>query len=82
MFHIKINLVLKTENQQNMQYLAYLQTKQSIEKNEKTSCIFLDFAKAFHTVKHAILLLKLEHYGTRGPLNTDSNQTLVIENRH
>ena len=48
MFYIKTNLVLKTENQQNMQYLAYLQTKQSIEKKEKTSCIFLDFAKAFH----------------------------------
>ena len=82
MFYIKTNLVLKTENQQNMQYLAYLQTKQSNEKKEKTSCIFLDFAKALHTVNHAILPSKLEHYGIRGPLNTDSNQTLVIKNRH
>jgi hypothetical protein len=38
----------------------------TLEKNEYGVCIFLDFAKAFDTVNHDILIEKLEHYGIRG----------------
>ena len=39
---------------------------ESFENKKKTICIFLDFAKAFDTVNHKILLRKLEYYGIRG----------------
>ena len=38
----------------------------AIEQKQRSCCIFLDFAKAFDTVNHEILLNKLEYYGIRG----------------
>ena len=39
---------------------------QSIGKQEKLSCMFLDFAKAFDSVDHKILLKRLDYYRLRG----------------
>ena len=38
----------------------------AIEKRELSCCVFLDFAKAFDTVDHTILIKKLDYYGIRG----------------
>ncbi len=42
------------------------QLTNALNKKEISCCIFLDFAKAFDTVDHKILLDKLSHYGIRG----------------
>ena len=43
----------------------YAKIVESFENNDIACCIFLDFAKAFDTVNHSILLEKLENYGIR-----------------
>ena len=47
----------------------YNNLTKSMENNSFSCCVFLDFAKAFDTVNHDILLSKLEHYGIRGVAN-------------
>ena len=39
---------------------------QSIDDGNITAGVFVDLAKAFHTVNHTIVLNKLQHYGIRG----------------
>ena len=43
--------------------------KKSLDNNEYSCGVFLDFQKAFDTVNHEILLKKLHHYGIRGITN-------------
>ena len=41
---------------------------QKLDKNEQTDLVYLDFAKAFDSVDHSILLHKLKCYGVTGRL--------------
>ena len=45
---------------------AVTQIIHSLNRDRTVFGIFLDFSKAFDTIKHVILIEKLEHYGIRG----------------
>ena len=41
----------------------------NINSNQFTGLVFLEFTKAFDSINHDILLLKLQHFDTRGSAN-------------
>ena len=40
--------------------------KDALDRKEHPCCVFLDFAKAFDTIDHQVLISKLDYYGIRG----------------
>ena len=72
-FLIKQNILSKKQygfqkNKSTEHAILDMQSKiiDAIEKREKSCCIFVDFAKAFDTGNHSILIQKLNYYGIRG----------------
>ena len=56
----------------------------ALANKQSSFCIFLDFAKAFDTVNHQILIEKLKYYGVDGPTlalfqSYLTNRTQVVE---
>ena len=58
----------------------------NLKEGKQTDIILLDFSKAFDKVNHAMLILKLHNYGTRGrtlswisPFLNGRSQTQVLE---
>ena len=53
----------------------------SLDKGEETDLIIMDFSKAFDSVPHQRLLMKLRYYGIRGILNTWLTQWLTCRSQ-
>ena len=63
------------------------QIREAMDNGNIAIGVFVDFAKAFDTVNHGILLKKMEHYGVRGISNnwfnsylSDRKQFVTIDN--
>ena len=53
----------------------------SLDNGEETDLIIMDFSKAFDSVPHQRLLMKLRYYGIRGILNTWLTQWLTCRSQ-
>ena len=53
----------------------------SLDKGEETDLIIMDFSKAFDSVPHQRLLVKLRYYSIRGTLNTWLTQWLTCRSQ-
>ncbi len=56
----------KKHSTEHALHTAVTQIVDGLNKNKAVTGVFLDFSKAFDTIRHDILLDKLEHYGIRG----------------